>query len=756
MLRKWALDPALRSLCHQVVALHSKSLDSALTKASVNGVCQYKPDTEEWLAEYLIHLLTSLAAEDKLPALIFNFEETACENLAERVVEFLEAQEAEYRATPEFKKKMQDLAKRQKEAELRLKKHEKVVNSKRRKEGGGDDEGGGRDRVAVEEIDADQFVDLSDLGNLREMEVLPQFTFVRSHEGEGLDEEELAETMRRVEKEFGKDHLLHRSLMRGIGIHHFGLSYWYRSAVEVLFRSKHIKFVISTETMALGIHMPCRSVVFAGDHLQLNPLQFRQMSGRAGRRGFDMLGHVIFFGVPEAKINRLMTSEIQSLKGHWPMTPALAHRLIALYTHPHCKEKMQKRIQHQTTSLWLAPLIHIALPGEDVVANQLAVQKRTIYQVQIYFSTILDCLTSDGLLATDGQSEAFADTVAKLYRYEPAQFLFIALLRQGILHKVTSNYRPLTTDEKYRLSREQAEKRMRNNEQALEALLLVLSHVLARREIHRSVLADKDIDTEGVHQVYLPSLPSDVQAALDHCTGRVLSCFTAHLTNASKHIKEEGHKDALPLSGITFDKSAPADGSGIMRQLQADAIPFLARSPFVAIAGKGDTFETQGEMALTVRDGVCIDSEMIPLVETRDTSLTNHGALLLNAAVFDYQHSSSQDDVLKWNGLNYKESWEDLDRFMRFLQRLVRIVVLLERPPSAHGSSDTSCYEDSPSSSPLLRCLIALYDKATEAFKSADTKALSKQDQRKQVRTTLKKPKRPPLIKRDPRQVRRR
>lgn len=39
--------------------------------------------------------------------------------------------------------------------------------------------------------------------------------------------------------------------------------------------------------------------------------------------------------------------------------------------------------------------------------------------------------------------------------------------------------------------------------------------------------------------------------------------------------------------------SAPADGSGIMRQLQADAIPFQARSPFVAIAGKGDTFETQ-------------------------------------------------------------------------------------------------------------------------------------------------------------------
>lgn len=59
-----------------------------------------------------------------------------------------------------------------------------------------------------------------------------------------------------------------------------------------------------------------------------------------------------------------------------------------------------------------------------------------------------------------------------------------------------------------------------------------------------------------------------------------------------------------------------------------------------------------------MRDGVYVDPEVIPAVESRDTSLVNNGTLLMNAAVFDYQHSSSQDDVMKWNGLNYKESWE--------------------------------------------------------------------------------------------------
>ena len=57
----------------------------------------------------------------------------------------------------------------------------------------------------------------------------------------------------------------------------------------------------SAGTLAYGINMPCRTVAFAADHIFLNALQFRQMTGRAGRRGFDMLGHVVFLDVPFRK-----------------------------------------------------------------------------------------------------------------------------------------------------------------------------------------------------------------------------------------------------------------------------------------------------------------------------------------------------------------------------------------------------------------------------------------------------------------------
>ena len=57
---------------------------------------------------------------------------------------------------------------------------------------------------------------------------------------------------------------------RGIGIHFMDLPIKYKNAVERLFRSRHLSVIIATETLSLGINMPCRTVLFHGDHAKLD------------------------------------------------------------------------------------------------------------------------------------------------------------------------------------------------------------------------------------------------------------------------------------------------------------------------------------------------------------------------------------------------------------------------------------------------------------------------------------------------------
>ncbi|KAK9168229.1 hypothetical protein Syun_000369 [Stephania yunnanensis] len=89
-------------------------------------------------------------------------------------------------------------------------------------------------------------------------------------------------------------------LRRGIGVHHAGLLPIVKEVVEMLFCRGVIKVLFSTETFAMGVNAPARTVVF--DSLrkfdgkgfrQLLPGEYTQMAGRAGRRGLDKIGTVI-------------------------------------------------------------------------------------------------------------------------------------------------------------------------------------------------------------------------------------------------------------------------------------------------------------------------------------------------------------------------------------------------------------------------------------------------------------------------------
>jgi hypothetical protein len=129
---------------------------------------------------------------------------------------------------------------------------------------------------------------------------------------------------------YKKDSIFPRGLRLGVGLHHGGMNAKERSAVEMLFRMKVLNLVFATGTLALGIHMPCKTVAIVGDSPYLNSLEFQQMSGRAGRRGFDTVGNVVFMGLNERKMRRMLIDKLPKMVGSFPLNVTMVLRLLLM------------------------------------------------------------------------------------------------------------------------------------------------------------------------------------------------------------------------------------------------------------------------------------------------------------------------------------------------------------------------------------------------------------------------------------------
>jgi ATP-dependent RNA helicase HelY len=94
-------------------------------------------------------------------------------------------------------------------------------------------------------------------------------------------------------------------LSRGVAAHHAGMLPTFKECVELLFTAGRCKVVFATETLALGINMPARSVVIeklvkwnGETHADITPGEYTQLTGRAGRRGLDVEGHAVVLWQP--------------------------------------------------------------------------------------------------------------------------------------------------------------------------------------------------------------------------------------------------------------------------------------------------------------------------------------------------------------------------------------------------------------------------------------------------------------------------
>jgi ATP-dependent RNA helicase HelY len=141
------------------------------------------------------------------------------------------------------------------------------------------------------------------------------------------------------------------NLERGVAAHHAGMLPAFKEIVEELFLKRLVRVVFATETLALGINMPARTVVldrldkFNGEgRVQITPGEYTQLTGRAGRRGIDTQGHSVIQWA--GNLNPEMVAGLAS-KRTYPLISSfrptfnMAVNLIAAFTRTRAREVLE-------------------------------------------------------------------------------------------------------------------------------------------------------------------------------------------------------------------------------------------------------------------------------------------------------------------------------------------------------------------------------------------------------------------------------
>ena len=154
--------------------------------------------------------------------------------------------------------------------------------------------------------------------------------------------------------------------LNGFASHHAGHLPALKQLVETLFQQGLIKVVFATETLAAGINMPARTTVITSiskrtddGHRLLTASEFLQMSGRAGRRGMDTVGHVVTISSPyesAAEMALLARSKPEALNSRFMPTYGMVLNLLERYSLVQSEELVGKSFGAFTVQRRLKPL----------------------------------------------------------------------------------------------------------------------------------------------------------------------------------------------------------------------------------------------------------------------------------------------------------------------------------------------------------------------------------------------------------------
>ncbi|KAG8504604.1 putative ATP-dependent RNA helicase DDX60 [Galemys pyrenaicus] len=416
-----------------------------------------------------------------------------------------------------------------------------------------------------------------------------------------VDDETLTELLNKL-MEARQGYKLHDLLQRGIGFHHGSMEHTEREVVELLFRKNYVKVVVATSSLALGINMPCKSVVFTEDSCFLDALNFRQMSGRAGRRGEDLVGNVFFYGIPLPKVERLLRSNVPELKGQFPVNISFILRLMILVAKADDKEDAKAK----AISALEHSLISFKKPKIKCI-------------IKLYFIYALQFLFTEGYLNQECVPIGLSGLVSHLHYHEPANFVFVRLLVKGFFDKLCvpeKRYSP-----------------KKFSEDVMEKLVIVLANLFGRKYLPPCV---EDHKRKSDSVVILDGLPQKCAKVIEAYNKGIQNNFVSFLLTISK-LADLKKEHQLPLSEIGEE----CKDSQLVSHLMPGTESRTAVSPFACLSNVTDKnlfdINTLSDVMLRTID---VNVRNIPLFRLNKLDSTGR-KYPLNAYLLDfYKHGS--------------------------------------------------------------------------------------------------------------------
>jgi ATP-dependent RNA helicase HelY len=262
--------------------------------------------------------------------------------------------------------------------------------------------------------------------------------------------------------------LFAEALSRGVAAHHAGMLPTFKECVEEAFVRGLIKVVFATETLALGINMPARSVVleklvkFDGEtHADVTPGEYTQLTGRAGRRGIDVEGHAVVLwqpGLDPRAVAGLASRRTYPLRSSFSPTYNMAVNLVATVGRERARTLLEQSFAQFQSDRSVVGAARTLARNEEAIEDYWAAAACELGDFAEYARLRAEIADLEASAARERQSDRRAEALQTLSILKPGDIIrvpsgksqgWVVIIDPGVRHDHQSPRPLVLTEERH-------------------------------------------------------------------------------------------------------------------------------------------------------------------------------------------------------------------------------------------------------------------------------------------------------------------